>query len=38
MREVLDHYLEQRGVESRRVVQELQALDTRLEQEKNDRD
>jgi len=29
MREVLDHYLEQRGVESRRVVQELQALDVR---------
>jgi hypothetical protein len=27
MRAVLDHYLEQRGVESRRVVQELQALD-----------
>ena len=27
MREVLDHYLEQRGVESRRVVQDLQALD-----------
>ncbi len=26
MREVLDHYLEQRGVESRRVVQDLQAL------------
>ena len=36
MREVLDHYLEQRGVESRRVVQDLQALDTRREQE-NDR-
>ena len=33
MREVLDHYLEQRGVESRRVVQELQALDVRREQE-----
>ena len=29
MREVLDHYLEQRGIESRRVVQELQALDER---------
>ena len=27
MREVLDHYLEQRGIESRRVVQDLQALD-----------
>jgi len=27
MREVLDHYLEQRGVESRRVAQDLQALD-----------
>jgi DNA repair protein RecO (recombination protein O) len=27
MRLVLDHYLEQRGVESRRVVQDLQALD-----------
>jgi DNA repair protein RecO (recombination protein O) len=26
MREVLDHYLEQRGIESRRVVQDLQAL------------
>jgi DNA repair protein RecO (recombination protein O) len=27
MREVLDHHLEQRGIESRRVVQDLQALD-----------
>ena len=27
MRDVLDHYLEQRGVESRRMVQDLQALD-----------
>lgn len=27
MREVLDHYLEQRGMESRRVVQDLQALE-----------
>jgi len=27
MREVLDYYLEQRGVESRRVVQDLQALE-----------
>jgi DNA repair protein RecO (recombination protein O) len=27
MRDVLDHYLERRGVESRRVVQDLQALD-----------
>jgi hypothetical protein len=26
MREVLDHHLEQRGIESRRVVQDLQAL------------
>jgi len=26
---VLDHYLEQRGIESRRVVQERQALDER---------
>ena len=26
MRDVLDHYLEQRGIESRRVVQDLQAL------------
>jgi DNA repair protein RecO (recombination protein O) len=38
MREVLDHYLEQRGVESRRVVQDLQALDGRREQEKDHRD
>jgi hypothetical protein len=38
MREVLDHYLEQRGVESRRVVQELQALDVRREQEDDHRD
>lgn len=35
MREVLDHYLEQRGVESRRVVQDLQALD---EEESHRRD
>lgn len=27
MREVLDHYLEQKGIESRRMVQDLQALD-----------
>ncbi|MEP7207684.1 MAG: DNA repair protein RecO [Casimicrobiaceae bacterium] len=27
MREVLDHYLEERGIESRRMVQDLQALD-----------
>ena len=27
MRDVLDHYLEARGIESRRVVQDLQALD-----------
>ena len=38
MREVLDHYLEQRGVESRRVVQDLQALDGRHEQENDRRD
>jgi DNA repair protein RecO (recombination protein O) len=38
MREVLDHYLEQRGVESRRVVRELQALDVRREQENDHRD
>src|SRR6266496_2495401 len=31
MREVLDHYLEQRGVESRRVVQDLQALEEKGE-------
>jgi len=38
MREVLDHYLEQRGVESRRVIQDLQALDGRREQESSRRD
>ncbi len=38
MREVLDHYLEQRGVESRRVVQDLQALDERHEKEADRRD
>jgi DNA repair protein RecO (recombination protein O) len=38
MREVLDHYLEQRGVESRRVVQELQALDVRHGEENDHRD
>ena len=38
MREVLDHYLEQRGVESRRVVQDLQALDEHREQENGRRD
>jgi recombinational DNA repair protein (RecF pathway) len=27
MRDVLDHYLEARGIESRRVVRDLQALD-----------
>ncbi len=27
MREVLDHYLEQRAIVSRRVVRDLQALD-----------
>jgi DNA repair protein RecO (recombination protein O) len=27
MREVLDHYLERRGIESRRIVQDLQALE-----------
>lgn len=31
MRLVLDHYLEQRGIESRRVVQDLQALDDERE-------
>jgi len=38
MREVLDHYLEQRGVESRRVVQDLQALDGRREAENGHHD
>jgi DNA repair protein RecO (recombination protein O) len=38
MREVLDHYLEQRGVESRRVVQDLQALDLKREGENERRD
>ncbi len=38
MREVLDHYLEQRGVESRRVVQDLQALDEQGDKESNRRD
>jgi DNA repair protein RecO (recombination protein O) len=38
MREVLDHYLEQRGIESRRVVQDLQALEGRHEQENDHRD
>ncbi|MEO8302487.1 MAG: DNA repair protein RecO [Betaproteobacteria bacterium] len=38
MREVLDHYLEQRGVESRRVVQDLQALDVKREEEDERRD
>jgi len=38
MREVLDHYLEQRGVESRRVVQDLQALDVKREGENGRRD
>jgi DNA repair protein RecO (recombination protein O) len=32
MREVLDHHLEQRGIESRRVVQDLQALDDERDQ------
>jgi len=36
MREVLDHYLEQRGIESRRVVRDLQALDLYRDKE-NDR-
>ena len=31
MRDVLDHYLERRGVQSRRVVQDLQALDDESE-------
>ena len=38
MREVLDHYLEQRGVESRRVVQDLQALDEQRPREGHRRD
>ena len=38
MREVLDHYLEQRGVESRRVVQDLQALDETREPENDGND
>src|SRR4029077_19441190 len=38
MRDVLDHYLEQRGVESRRVVQDLQALDSKREEENHRRD
>jgi DNA repair protein RecO (recombination protein O) len=38
MREVLDHYLEQRGVESRRVVQDLQALDEQRTREGHRRD
>ncbi len=38
MRDVLDHYLEQRGVESRRVVQDLQALDGRHDEEIGRRD
>jgi DNA repair protein RecO (recombination protein O) len=33
MREVLDHYLEQRGIESRRVAQDLQALDEERNEE-----
>jgi DNA repair protein RecO (recombination protein O) len=38
MREVLDHYLEQRGVESRRVVLDLHALDEDREKENPRRD
>ena len=38
MRDVLDHYLEQRGVESRRVVQDLQALDGQSEKGSGRRD
>jgi DNA repair protein RecO (recombination protein O) len=38
MRDVLDHYLEQRGVESRRVVQDLQALDEKSEKGSGRRD
>jgi DNA repair protein RecO (recombination protein O) len=38
MREVLDHYLEQRGVESRRVVLDLHALDEARERENDRRD
>jgi len=35
---VLDHYLEQRGVESRRVVQDLQALEWKGDEENHRRD
>jgi len=38
MRDMLDHYLEQRGVESRRVVQDLQALESKREEENHRRD
>lgn len=38
MREVLDHYLEQRGVESRRLVRDLQALDEHHPKENERRD
>ena len=38
MRDVLDHYLEQRGVESRRVVQDLQALEWKGDEENHRRD
>jgi len=38
MREILDHYLEQRGVESRRVIRELRSLDDRTRKETSHRD
>jgi len=38
MREILDHYLEQRGVESRRVIRELRTLDDATRKESSHRD
>ena len=38
MRDVLDHYLEQRGIESRRMVQDLQALEDMPMQVQTDRE
>ena len=38
MREILDHYLEQRGVESRRVIRELRTLDDTTRKESSRRD
>jgi DNA repair protein RecO (recombination protein O) len=38
MREILDHYLEQRGVESRRVIRELRTLDDATRKESFHRD